>query len=88
MKYVDEDDKVRTLIAKRHPFKGVENYFTDSLLYQDFLEADEDSQLEEPDSGTADVEPEIEEECMWELNPFVMSIDKLDVNNTANDVGE
>ena len=25
---------------------------------------------------------------MWELNPLVTSIDKLDVNNTADDVGE
>jgi len=38
MKHIDEDGKLRTLIAKRHPFKGVENYFTDSLLYQDSLE--------------------------------------------------
>ena len=29
-----------------------------------------------------------EEECLWELNPLVTSINKLDVNNTANDVGE
>ena len=41
MKYVDGDEKVRTLIAERHSFKGVENYFTDSLLYQDSLEIDE-----------------------------------------------
>ena len=38
MKYIDGDGKVRTLIAERYPFKGVENYFTDSLLYQDSLE--------------------------------------------------
>jgi len=38
MKYIDGSEKVRTLIAERHPFKGVENYFTDSLLYQDSLE--------------------------------------------------
>ena len=89
MKYVDGDEKVQTLIAERHPFKGVENYFTDSLLYQDSLKADENPQPEEPDFGNeADVEPEVEEECLWELNPFVMSIAKLDVNNTANDVGE
>jgi len=28
IKYVDEERKVRTLIAERHPFKGAENYFT------------------------------------------------------------
>jgi len=41
MKYIDRDGKVRTLIAERHPFKGIENYFTDSLLYQYSLETDE-----------------------------------------------
>ena len=51
MKYIDGSGKVRTLIAKRHPFKGVENYFTDSLLYQDSVETDEILQPEEPDSG-------------------------------------
>ena len=49
----------------------------------------ENSQPEEPDSGNeADTEPEVEEKCMWELNPLVTSINKLDVNNTADDVGE
>jgi len=45
MKYTDGDEKVRTLIAERHPFKGVEEYFTDSLLYQDSLEMNENPQL-------------------------------------------
>jgi len=77
------------LIAERHLFKGVENYFTDSLLYQDSLETNENPQSEEPDSGNeADIKPEAEEECFWELNPLVMSINKLDINNLANDVGE
>jgi len=49
----------------------------------------ENPQPEEPDSGNeADTEPEAEEECMWELNPLVTSINKLNVNNTADDVGE
>jgi len=33
MKYADEEGKVRILIAEKRPFKRVENYFTDSLLY-------------------------------------------------------
>jgi len=41
MKHVDEDEKVRTLIAERYPFKGVENYFIDSLLYQDSIDTNE-----------------------------------------------
>jgi len=49
----------------------------------------ENPQPEEPDSGNeAYTEPEAKVECLWELNPLVTSINKLDVNNTANDVGE
>jgi len=84
MKYVGEDEKVRTSIAERHPFKGVENYYTDFLLYQDSLETDENPYPEEPVAGNeADTEPE-EDECLWEINPLVTSIDKLDIYTTAN----
>ena len=41
MKYIDESGRVRTLIAERYPFKGVDNYFTDSLLYWDSVEINE-----------------------------------------------
>jgi len=41
MKYIDDDGKLRMLIAEKHLFKGVENYFIDSLLYQDSLETDD-----------------------------------------------
>jgi len=44
---------VGTLIAEKHPFKGIENY-----LYQDSLETDENLQPEGPDSSNeADIEP-------------------------------
>jgi len=77
MKYVDEDGKLRTLIAKRHPFKGIENYFTNSLLYQDSLEIDENPHPEEYDSGIeVDTEPG-EEECLSEINPLVMTLISL-----------
>ena len=49
----------------------------------------ENPQPEELDSGNeADTELEVEEECMWELNPLITSINRLNVNNTAHDVGE
>jgi len=32
--------------------------------------------------------PEPKEECLWELNPLVTSVDKPDFNNTTDDVGE
>jgi len=58
MKYVDEDGKVRTLIAVKHPFKGIENYFIDYLIYQDSLKTNEYPQLEDSDFGNkADTEP-------------------------------
>src|SRR4051812_34368 len=38
MKYTDGHGAVRTLITYQYPFKGVENYYTNSLLYQDQLE--------------------------------------------------
>jgi len=64
MKYTNEERKVKTLIVERHPFKGAENYFTDSLLYQDSLETNENPYLKEPDSGNeADTESE-EDECL------------------------
>jgi len=57
--------KSENIIAEKHPFKGVENYFTDSLLYQDSLETDENIQPEEPESSNeVDTEPEAEEECL------------------------
>jgi len=88
MKYVDEDEKVIMFIAKRHPFKGIENYFTGSLLYEDSLETDENSHPKEPDSGNeADTAPK-EEECLWKINSLVTSIDKLGFNITANVEGE
>ena len=84
-KYVDEDGKVRTLIAERHPFKRVENYFTDFLLYQESVETDEIPQPEEPNSGNeVDSEPE-QEECLWKLEPLVTGTNKLDVDNTTDD---
>ena len=65
MKYTNEQERMRTLIAKRHPFKGVENYFTDSLLYQDYVETDENFQPEKSESGNeVDTEPEAEDECL------------------------
>ena len=88
MKYIGEGEKVRMLIAERHPFERVENYFTDSLLCQDSLKADENPHpIEHYSSNEADTEPE-EEECLWEINPLVMSIDKLDVDTITNIEGE
>jgi len=80
---------VRILITEKHSFKGVENYFTDSFLYQDPPKPAEDKTPEDHDSvNEADTELEPEEECLWEINPLVMSVDKLACDVTANIEGE
>ena len=89
MSILTEMEKSERRSPKDIHSRGVENYFTNSLLYQDPLEIDENLQPAELDSDNeADIEPEAEEEYLWELNPLVTSINKLDVNNTANDIGE
>ena len=85
MKYVGEDEKVRMLIAERHPFKGVENYFFPPLSG---LETDENFQPEEPNSGNEANTAEAKEECLWEVNPLIIIVDKLDFDTTANVEGE
>ena len=77
------------LNVKKNPFKAVENYFTDFLFYQDPLKPAEDKTPEDYDSDNkADTELEPEEECLWEINPLVMSVDKLACDVTANIEGE
>jgi len=52
------------LIVKMHPFKGVKNYFTYSLLYHNSLETFKNPSPEDPDSSNeADAEPEPKKEC-------------------------
>ena len=51
-KYVGDDVVVvRTVFAEVQPFKGVENYFTDSLLYQEDIEPLKQSLPDDLDSG-------------------------------------
>jgi len=67
----------------------VNNYFTDSLLYQNSHKTDENPNPEDLDSGNeAETELEPEKECLWELNSHVTCIDKLNFNNIANVEGE
>ena len=83
MKYVGEDESENVDCRKASVQRSPE-YFTDSLLYQNSLEVDENSHPEELDSGNeADMELE-EDERLWEINPLVTSIDKLNFDTTAN----
>jgi len=65
MKYNDQEGKQRMLITEKQLFKGVENYFTDSLLYQDSFEVAEGPPPGDDSGNEADAEPEPEEECLW-----------------------
>ena len=64
------------------------SYFTDFLFYQDSLEVDENPHSEELDSGNnADTEPE-KDECLWEINLLVTSINKINFDTNINVEGE
>lgn len=87
MKYIDEQGEMRTLIAERHAFKGVKNYFTNSVLYQDSLEIAPD--IEQPDSrDEADEEPESDDDCLWELNVSMIDHDDTNMLDTTFEGGE
>src|SRR3954466_12157912 len=71
MRYVDDQGQVCTLVAEQRPFKGVENYFIDALLYQEaHEEVVQDKEVLELGNGT-DQEPAFESDDgseEWELN--------------------
>src|SRR3954465_13357085 len=71
MKYVDAQGQVCTLVAEQRPFKGVENYFTDALLYQEAHEVVVQEKEELELGNEADQEPVSESDNgseEWELN--------------------
>src|SRR3954469_16408057 len=58
MKYVDARGQVHTLVAERHPFKGVETYFTNSLLYHEVNETTTQGGVTSESRNEADNESE------------------------------
>src|SRR5436853_2139741 len=71
MKYVDAEGQVRTLVAEQHPFKGVENHFTDSLLYRDYKETTTQTAVALDSGNEADAELNSRtsnEDEEWELD--------------------
>ncbi|ONK72755.1 uncharacterized protein A4U43_C04F22830 [Asparagus officinalis] len=51
MKYVNDEDEVRTLIAEKYPFRGVENFHTDSVFYSESQEEEDIDSGNEPDAN-------------------------------------
>jgi len=67
-----DDTVVRTIFAEVQPFKGVENYFTDSLLYQEDIEPLKQSLPDDIDSGNeADSKSEEDAPATLSIEPIV-----------------
>src|SRR3954470_17503669 len=84
MKYVDAQGQVRTLVAKQHLFKGVENYFTDALLYQDVHEvvAQQKEELELSNEANRESAPESDDGSEeWELN--LQALENLEMSEES-----
>lgn len=78
---------MRTLIADRHPFKRVENYFIDFVLYKDSLEINPDSeQLDH--RNKANEELESNDDCPQEVNMSLIDQNAPGAFNIAYEKGE
>jgi len=71
------------------PFKKVENYFTDSLIYQKDIEPLKQSWPNDVDSGIeADSESEEDVPATISIEPIVTYLNDFDCNNPAENEGE
>ena len=73
---------VQTVFAERQPFKRVENYFTDTLLYQEANKVSKESLPEDDDSGNeADSESEEDMPVTFACEPIVVCFNNPQCNN-------
>ena len=80
MKHVDTQGQIHTLVAKQHPFKGVETHFTDSLLYQEVNEKTTQGGVTSKSVNEADDESESTTEAEdqeWKLDLSMIGHDNL-----------
>jgi len=88
-KYVRDNAVVRTVFAKVQPFKGVENYFTDSLLYQEDIEPLKQSLPDDVDSGNEmDSESKEDVPATLSIEPIMAYLNDYDCNDHADNEGE
>jgi len=79
---VKDNATVRTVFAEKQPFKGVKNYFTDALLYQEADKVAKEPLLESEDSGNvADSEPEEDAPTIFAFKPIVAYLNNPECNN-------
>jgi len=71
------------------PFKEVENYFTDSLLFQEDIDPLKQSLPDNVDSGNEpDLESEEDAPATISIEPIVAYLNDYDCNNSAENEGE
>jgi len=77
------------VFAKKYPFKGVENYFTDALLYQEANNVSKELLLEDDDSGNeTDSESEEDTPTTFACEPIVAYLNDPQCNNPIGDDNE
>jgi len=77
------------VFAEKQPFKNVENYFTDALLYQEADKVAKEPLLESDDSSNeADFELEEDTPAIFAFKPIVAYFNDPQCNNPIEDVGE
>ena len=70
-KYVDDKAMVKMVFFEMQPFKEVENYFTDSLLYREVNKVAKEPLLDDIDSGNeADLESKEDMPAIIALKPI------------------
>ena len=75
IKYIKNYATIRTVFAEKQPFKGVKNYFTDALLYQEVNKTSKDSSPDNDDSDNeADSESEGDTPAMLVSEPIIALI--------------
>ena len=86
---MDDNATVRTVFAKKQPFKGVENYFTNALLYQEANKVAKELLLEDDDSGNkTDSEPEEDMPATFAFKSIIAYFNDPKCNNPIENVGE
>jgi len=77
------------VFAEKQPFKGVENYFTDALLYQKFSKTSKESLPDNDDSGNeADSESEGNTPATLVSEPIVACFNNPQCNTPSEDDDE
>ena len=81
--------QVRTVFAEKQPFKGVENYFTDALLYQEIAETSKESLPDDDDSGNeVNSESEADMPAILIGEPIVACLNNSQCNTPSEDEGD